>query len=100
MHHRLQFHDTIVVVEAGLVVDHAVRVAVEPDGLGVARHDADLATVHRSVGVAQDLEDQHAVLGPGHAGDRAVRDRGDLGLALVVRDREARVRLHAREALL
>jgi hypothetical protein len=51
-------------------------------------------------GVAQELEDHDAVLGALEPGDGLVGDRGDLGLALVVRDREAGVLLDAGQALL
>src|SRR5213075_2678719 len=91
---------TRVVVQAGLVEQNAVLVVVEPERLGVAADDADLAAVGGAAGVPKNLEDQDAILAARESRYPLVGDRRHFGLAFVMGDGKARVRLDARQALL
>src|SRR6185295_2182510 len=51
-----------VVVQAGLVEQNAVLVVVEPERLGVATDDTDLAAIGGAAGVPKNLKDQDAIL--------------------------------------
>src|SRR5213078_3173165 len=89
-----------VVVQAGLVEQNAVFVVVEPERLGVAADDADLAAVRGAAGVPKNLEDQDAILAARESRYSLVGDRRNFGLAFVMCDGKARVGLDARQSLL
>src|SRR5262249_14469616 len=94
------FRHTRVVIQAGLVEQNAVFVVVEPERLGVAADDADLATVGGAAGVSKNLEDQDAILAARESRYSLVGDRRNFGLAFVMCDGKARVGLDARQSLL
>src|SRR6185369_1466157 len=89
-----------VVIQAGLVEQNAVFVVVEPERLGVAADDADLAAVWSAAGVPKNLEDQDAVLAARESRYPLVSHRRNFGLAFVMCDGKARVGLDPRQSLL
>ncbi len=86
--------------QPGLVKEHSILVVVKPERFRVAPHDADFAPVGSVRWIAQNLEDDNAVGGAWQPRDGLVGDGGHLGLALVVHDREPRVRLDTRQPAL
>src|SRR6476620_6081108 len=94
------FRHTCVVIQAGLVEQHAVLVVVEPKRLGVAPDDADLAAVGGATGVPKNLEDQDAVLAARESRYPLVGDRRHFGFAFVMGDGKAGMGLDARQSLL
>src|SRR6185312_3504128 len=94
------FRHPRVVIQAGLVEQNAVLVIVEPERLGVAADDADLAAIGGSAGVPKNLEDQDAILAARESRYPLIGDRRHFGLAFVMCDGKARVGLDARQPLL
>lgn len=94
------FHDALVVKQARFVEEDPVFVIVEPHRVRIAADDADFAAIRGTVRVAEELEDDNAVLAAFEAWDGFVSDRVDFGLAFVVCDGKASVGLDTREALL
>src|SRR6185437_3448283 len=86
--------------ETGLIVNDTIVVAAEPDRLRIASDDGDLAAIGGIGCIAQQLQHHETIFRPRHTRDRLSGHCGNFGLAFVMRNRQPRMSLNSRQALL
>ena len=80
-------------IQTRFIIDDTVIITVEPDGLRISPDNGHLTSLRRCGGGTQQFENHEPVFCSRHPRKRAVSDRCNLGLALVVSYGETRVRL-------
>src|ERR1700727_2032447 len=97
---ELFFQGNVLIEQSEFVEYDPVGIAAEPDRTRIAAGNGHFSPVRRVLRASQQFEYDDAAFAMRHTDDGLVGDGNNLGLALVVSDRQARMTLDAGKTLL